>query len=174
MRRAFREPRGGERTTMEQVSWSIVGIVTLAFAMSGALVAPAAAEANDTKAIEKHIAELDTRYQAAVERNDAEEMAKILADDFVLVLGDGRTFTREDLLEKARTKAVLYERQVDSQQTVRVWGDTAIITALLWESGTKAGVPFDIKLWFSDVYVKTPNGWKYVFGQASLPLPQKP
>ena len=136
---------------MEQVSWGVVGMVVLALGIGTALVAPHAAEANDTKAIEQHIVELDTRYQAAVERNDADEMAKILADDFVLVLGDGRSFTREDLLEKARTKAVIYERQVDSQQTVRVWGDTAIITALLWESGTKAGVPFDIKLWFSDV-----------------------
>jgi hypothetical protein len=24
---------------------------------------------------------------------------------------------------------------------------------------------------FSDTYVRTPSGWRYVFGQASLPLP---
>jgi hypothetical protein len=31
---------------------------------------------------------------------------------------------------------------------------------------------FDYTLWFSDTYVRTPNGWRYVFGQSSLPLPK--
>jgi len=29
---------------------------------------------------------------------------------------------------------------------------------------------FDRKFWFSDTYVRTSAGWKYVFGQSSLPL----
>jgi hypothetical protein len=65
----------------------------------------------------------------------------------------------------------MYERQEDSQQTVRVWGDTAVITALLWEKGVADGKAFDKKLWFSDVYKLTPDGWKYVFAQSSIPLP---
>src|SRR6266566_2327767 len=49
--------------------------------------------------------------------------------------------------------------------------DFAVVTALLWEKGTDKGTPFDYRLWFSDTYVRTPGGWRYVFGQASLPLP---
>ena len=30
---------------------------------------------------------------------------------------------------------------------------------------------YHYKLWFSDTYVRTPDGWKYAFGQVSLPLP---
>jgi hypothetical protein len=29
----------------------------------------------------------------------------------------------------------------------------------------------DRRVWFSDTYVRTPQGWKYVFGQVSLKLP---
>jgi ketosteroid isomerase-like protein len=54
---------------------------------------------------------------------------------------------------------------------VRVFGDTAVVTALLWIKGTSGDTPFERKLWFSDTYVRTPQGWKYVFGQSSLPLP---
>jgi len=36
------------------------------------------------------------------------------------------------------------------------------------------GAAFDRRLWFSDTYVRTPQGWKYVFGQASLRLPDSP
>jgi putative component of toxin-antitoxin plasmid stabilization module len=66
----------------------------------------------------------------------------------------------------------VYEHQEDTEQTVRVWGDTAVITAKLWEKGTDNEKPFDYAVWFSDTYVRTPSGWKYVFGQSSLPLPK--
>ena len=100
-------------------------------------------------------------------------MDRILADDFVLVTGRGVSYTKADLLKDARSKKVTYEHQEDSQQKVRVWGDTAVITALLWVKGAGEGKSFDYKLWFSDVYVRTPAGWRYVFGQASLPLPKE-
>jgi ketosteroid isomerase-like protein len=121
-------------------------------------------------AIETEIAALDTEYQAAVEKNDAATMDRILADDFVLVTGMGKVYTKADLLEEARSGRVDYEYQRDREQTVRVWGDTAVITALLEAKGTDDGKPFDYKLWFSDTYVRTPAGWRYVFGQASTRL----
>jgi ketosteroid isomerase-like protein len=123
---------------------------------------------------EKTVAALDTQYQAAVAKNDADTMDRILADDFVLVTGLGKTYTKADLLKEARRKSVVYEHQEDSSQKVRVWGDTAVVTALLWAKGTEGGKPFDYKLWFSDTYVRTQNGWRYVFGQASTRLPSTP
>jgi hypothetical protein len=48
------------------------------------------------------------------------------------------------------------------------------MTALLTEKGTDEGKPFDKTVWFSDTYRRTPSGWRYVFGQASLPLPEAP
>lgn len=130
--------------------------------------APAGA-ASDDRAV---VAALDTQYQAAVERNDAVAMERILADDFVLVTGNGKTFDKADLLADARSGANRYEHQQDSQRTVRVWGDTAVVTALLWVKGRNKEQSFDYRLWFSDVYVRTPAGWRYVFGQASSRLPQ--
>ena len=120
----------------------------------------------------KAVAELDTQYQHAVKTNDAATMARILADDFILVTGKGKVFTKEDLLKEAREGGTTYERQEDSDQTVRVWGDTAIITALLWVKGASNGKSFEYKLWFSDVYKRTPDGWRYVFAQAAQPLAQ--
>ena len=120
---------------------------------------------------EKAVADLDVQYQAAVERGDATTMARILADDFVLTTGSGKTYSKSDLLDSARDSSVVYERQVASSRTVRVWGDTAVVTALLWLKGTNAGKPFDYRLWYSDTYARFPSGWRYVFGQASLPLP---
>ena len=119
------------------------------------------------------VAALDTKYQAAVKANDAAEMDRILADDFVLVTGRGKTYNKADLIAAARSKEIAYEYQdeLSQTQTVRVWGDTAVVTALLWIKGTQSGQSFERKLWFSDTYVRTAKGWRYAFGQASLPLP---
>ena len=123
---------------------------------------------------EKAVATLDTKYQEAVKNNDAATMARILADDFVLVTGLGKTYTKADLLEEARSGRVVYERQEDSNQEVRLWGDTAVVTALLWAKGTDSGKAFDYNFWFSDTYVRTPGGWRYVFAQASTRLLNTP
>jgi len=123
----------------------------------------------------KIVAVLDTAYQAAVERNDADAMAAILHPDMILVIGRGDVFTREDILRSARERDCEYERQVEDEgtQVVRMFGaDTAIVTARLWLKGTtRENEPFDRRLWFSDTYVRTPEGWRYAFGQASISLP---
>ena len=128
-----------------------------------------ASPADDAKAV----AALDTQYQEAVKRNDAATMDRILHDDFVLVLGNGTTQTKAELLAEARSKAIVWEHQEEEAgtQKVRVWGDTAVVTAKLWVKGSQGGKSFDHKLWFSDTYARTPSGWRYVFGQASLALP---
>ena len=119
------------------------------------------------------VADLDTQYQKAVKEGDAPTLDRILADDFVLITGRGKTFSKEDLLQEARAGKLIYERQEEIEQTVRVWGHAAVVTALLWAKGTDEGKPFEYKLWFSDTYVRTPIGWRYVLGQASLPLPKE-
>ena len=131
--------------------------------------------ATKTEEIEKIVAKLDTEYQAAVKANDAAAMDRILADDMVLITGRGKVFTKADLLKDARDKSTNYEKQDELEQKVRVFGDqTAVVTALLWIKGTSEGKTSDRKLWFSDTYVKTPKGWRYVLGQASIALPDAP
>jgi ketosteroid isomerase-like protein len=146
-----------------------IAIVAAGLALAAA--APSFAVNDDDR---KAVAELDTQYQRAVKENDAATMDRILADDFVLVNGRGRTATKADLLKEARLRSISYEKQDELEQHVRVWGDTAVVTALLWLKGTQDGKSFDYKLWFSDTYVRTPGGWRYAFGQASLPLPADP
>jgi ketosteroid isomerase-like protein len=138
----------------------------------GSVLAPVAfAAIGDPAEDPKTVAALDAQYQAAVKSNDAATMDRILADDFVVVLGSGKVYTKADLLQFAKTRRVQYEHQEDTDQTVRVWGDTAVVTAKLWMKGLDQGKPFDFHVWFSDTYVRTPGGWRYVHGQASLPLP---
>jgi ketosteroid isomerase-like protein len=149
--------------------WTKLILITVVFPLATTSKVNASPE-DDAKTV----AALDMKYQAAVKANDATIMDQILADDFVLVTGRGKVFSKADLLDSARKKEVTYERQDEEpgSQKVRVWGDTAVVTALLWIKSMQEGKLADYKLWFSDTYVRTPTGWRYVFGQASLPLPK--
>lgn len=130
----------------------------------------------DAEQDRRTVAALDTEFQAAVKHHDAATIDRIQHPDMILVLGDGRVFTKADHVQAALDRTIQYEVQDEDPgtQTVRVWGDTAVVTARLWIKGTNDGVPFDRRLWFSDTYVRTPEGWKYFFGQASLKLPDDP
>jgi len=145
---------------------SAFGAATLLLAAVPAFASPEA----DRRAV----AALDTAYQAAVERNDADAMAKILLKDMILVGGAGQVATAQQILDEARSKATVYERQVEAPgtQTVRLWGpDTATVTALLWIKGVSKGQAIDRHLWFTDTYVRTPQGWRYAFGQVGKDVP---
>ena len=161
-------PGGRKRIFRRAFLHAVVLTVGLALgSMARITLGVAKASADDRKIV----AALDTQYQAAVKKNAVAAMDRLLADDFVVVTGSGKTYTKADLLDEARSEQIHYEHQEDTDQTVRIWGDTAIITAKLWEKGTNQGKPFDKTVWFSDTYVRTPTGWRYVFGQSSLPLP---
>jgi ketosteroid isomerase-like protein len=142
-------------------------------ALAAALAANTASAADDVAAA---VAALDTAYQAAVEGNDWRAMDRILHPDFTLVLGNGSVHSRAELIEAARIRKFEFEKQVEmpGTQTVRLFGEnTATVTALLWLKGKRVSdqSTFEYKLWFSDTYVRTKDGWRYAFGQASLRLP---
>jgi len=160
----------GGRKRVSRCSFLQAVVLTVGLAlgsMARITVRGAQASADDRKIV----AALDTQYQAAVKKNDVAAMDRLLVDDFVVVTGSGKTYTKADLLDEARSEQIHYEHQEDTDQTVRIWGDAAVITAKLWEKGTNQGKPFDKTTWFSDTYVRSPTGWRYVFGQSSLPLP---
>ena len=140
-----------------------------------ALVSTTAFASSDNPA--SIVGALDTAYQSAVEHNDWQAMDRILHPDFVLVLGDGTVFTRAQLIDSSRNRKVLFEKQVEipGTQVVRLFGkDTATVTALLQLKGKRADAEttFDFKLWFTDTYVRTSDGWRYAFGQAGTPMPE--
>jgi uncharacterized protein (TIGR02246 family) len=144
----------------------------MAFLAAMAAGAAAASPADDERAV----AQLDRDYQLAVKTHDLAAIKRIHADDMILVTGRGKVFRGADLEENARKAAIKYEQQdeIEGTQKVRVWGDTAVVTALLWIKGTdpERGA-FDYKLWFSDTYVRINGKWRYAFGQASIPLPKE-
>ena len=64
---------------------------------------------------------LDARYQETVKKNDVATMARILADDCVLVAGNGRKQTKADLLKDSSSRVCAHAFGL----AVRVWPSIA-------------------------------------------------
>jgi ketosteroid isomerase-like protein len=143
-----------------------------ATASSGPIILGSAKKANDGEIV----AALDTQLREAVKTNDAPAIGRILAEDFVLINGRARPATKADLIKAAQEKSVIYEHQEELKgtQTVRLYGDTAVVTAVLWIKGIDGGNPIEYQLCLSDTYLRTPEGWRDAFCQASLPPPKPP
>lgn len=142
----------------------ILLVLSVVWISSSALAAGAPVCRND-------VAALDTEFQAAVKRNDAATVERLLPGDYILVSATGDVQRKADLVNDAREKKYVYTHQEDSHRTVRIWGNTAVLTALLWAEGTTQGRHFDVKVWFSDTYVCTFKGWRYVFAQVGTHVP---
>jgi ketosteroid isomerase-like protein len=94
-------------------------------------IRPAGSRADD----ENTVGALGAQYQEAVKKNDVATMERILANDFVLVTGNGRKQRKTDLLKESSSGEITYEHQEDTDRTVRGCNDTAVVTALLWATG---------------------------------------
>jgi len=69
----------------------------------------------------------------------------------------------------ARDVDAIFLRAVGERVEAAI-GDTAVVTETVWVKGSINGRPVDQKLSVTETYVRTPNGWRYVSGQASLPV----
>ena len=70
---------------------------------------------------ENTVGALDAQYQSTGgEENDVATMERILADDFVLITGNGRKQTKAAPLKESSSGEITYEHQEDTDRTVRV------------------------------------------------------
>jgi ketosteroid isomerase-like protein len=91
----------------------------------------------------------------------------LIASDWSVTHVAGQRITREevfrDLLESHATQMTAAD--VDEIE-VRVFGDAAVVTGRTHAQGTRSGVPFDLWLRFTDVFVRRGDRWQAVASHA--------
>ena len=101
-----------------------------------------------------------TRDRATVER--------LIAPDWVVTHLAGQRITRaevlRDMLESDATQ--INASDVDEIE-VRLFGDTAVVTGRTHARGTQSGAPFDVRLRFTDVFVRRGDQWQAVASHAT-------
>jgi uncharacterized protein (TIGR02246 family) len=125
--------------------------------------------AGSTAAAEAEVRKLMADAAAALSKNDADAMAKIYSDNYMLVNLDGSVETREQRLNALRNGDVKYTSFSYDEPNIRVnpEGTGAIVIARANIKGTMRGKPIDAYYRVTQVYVKMKDGWKQVTAQAT-------
>jgi ketosteroid isomerase-like protein len=121
----------------------------------------------DNAADEKEIFRLEDVIAKAWLNHDTATVGSIVADDFQSWSFKGARRSKADLLRTVE-KNTENNTKVDDA-VVRVYGDAAVYTARITDSGTRAnGQSFTAKTCVTEIYVRRSGRWQLVASHESL------
>ena len=122
--------------------------------------------ANPAPSVTEQITALEREWSSAVVRHDEEAVSKLLADDFVGIDGRGFVSDKAAEIEEAKPKAdkaglVLVGENL-SEVRVRVYGETAIFTAIKTAQFRSEKGESTIRYRRTTVWVRRGGSWQCV------------
>jgi hypothetical protein len=118
------------------------------------------------------LARLETVWNEAHLRGDADALDRLWADDFVATVPNMRAMAKADTIGVWRTGRMKFDRYETSDIRARVYDATAIVTGHVKRTRNMGGRAIDDDWLFTKVYVRRGNGWQVVAFHAS-PAPAR-
>jgi ketosteroid isomerase-like protein len=146
---------------------SLLVIASLAF---WALAFAAARNKPDTES--STILGLENKWNAAYQRGDIAAMDSLLADDFIITVEDGSTFSKPGYIAHNGDSTVHVKKSEMSDLRVRMHGNTAVVTGAYHEKGTSKGKPYEYRDRFTDVWMNINGRWQVIASHYSIPASQ--
>jgi ketosteroid isomerase-like protein len=117
---------------------------------------------------ELEIRAMEQLWNASRVKADVAALERILAPDWTVTHGDGTINTKSEYLADLKSGARRFSGDVkEDQLTVRVYGDTAVVSGLSDSSVTYNGKPSGGALRFTRVYVKRDGRWVMIVSHAT-------
>jgi ketosteroid isomerase-like protein len=116
----------------------------------------------------------ETKWNDAYKRGDPAAMESLLADDFIITVEDGTTYSKTGYLAHTADSELRVQISAMSDMKVRMHGSIAIVTGAYHEKGTSKGRPYESHDRFTDVWTKTKTnpGWQVLASHYSIPASQ--
>jgi ketosteroid isomerase-like protein len=138
------------------------------FAAACAIIAFAGAPlAQGVKSDQEILMQLERDWDAALHRNDAKFIERLLADEFIATYDDGTRADKKRELEIAASFNQAVQASSLDQFTIRIYGDTAVVWFRLRMIGPKQGKPVELALHYTDVWVMRDGRWQCVSSQST-------
>ncbi|GAA1980180.1 hypothetical protein GCM10009718_16390 [Isoptericola halotolerans] len=116
-------------------------------------------EAGSSDGPTAEIVAISDEWSRAIVANDAGRIADFMADDWVIVSEQGTT-AREEFLALVRSGELTHTAMERvTAPRVRVWGETAVLTARVTNTAHHAGRRLDADEWTTDVFVRREDRW---------------
>lgn len=111
---------------------------------------------------------LEEAWCSALLHADTEALASMMSDDYISITARGILQTKDETLNKLRTRQTRIISLELSDRKVRFYGSTALVTSLAQVEGTSENEDISGNFRYTHVYVRNPSGvWKLVSAEAS-------
>ncbi|HEY1422832.1 MAG TPA: nuclear transport factor 2 family protein [Candidatus Acidoferrum sp.] len=113
---------------------------------------------------------LEAKWNEAYKRNDLATMNSLLADDFIITVEDGTTYSKSGYIANAGDGAMHVEISEMSNLKVNVHGNVAVVTGAYHEKGTLNGKPYEYRDRLTDVWINSDGKWQVIASHYSIPV----
>jgi ketosteroid isomerase-like protein len=115
------------------------------------------------------VRKLEEKWAAAYKQREIGILATLLAEDFLITVEDGNTYSKQGYITHTADSSVKVEVAELSDLKVRVRGNLAVVTGAYHERGTSNRKPYEYHDRLTDVWVKSGNTWEVIASHYSVP-----
>jgi uncharacterized protein (TIGR02246 family) len=111
---------------------------------------------------EQELTQLTDQYIAALKSKDTATLQRIWSDDLTFITLRGDVQTKAQRLADIQSGANRFDSLETTDRTVRVYGDTAVMTSLTTLKGQYGGQEASGQFRVTNVFVRRDGGWQIV------------
>jgi ketosteroid isomerase-like protein len=115
------------------------------------------------------VRKLEEKWTAAYKERQINILSSLLAEDFVITVEDGNTYSKEGYITHSADPSVKVDVAELMDLRVRVRGNLAVVTGAYHERGTSNRKPYEYHDRLTDVWVKAGNNWQVIASHYSVP-----
>jgi ketosteroid isomerase-like protein len=115
--------------------------------------------------MEEELLKVEKGFVDAIAKNDLEAIERFVTDDWIIINADGGIIEKERFLEVIKSGALTHEMMQSDDIRVRVYGDSAIVSALTRSKGKFMEQEFTTHERSTDVFVRHDGRWRCVLTQ---------
>jgi ketosteroid isomerase-like protein len=112
--------------------------------------------------MEEELLKIEKEFALAIVKNDLEGIGRLVTDDWVMVDPDGEIVDRARFFDVIKSGALTHDMMESEDLRVRVYGDSAVVTAVTQTKGKFMGQEFSAQERATDVFVKRDGRWQCV------------
>jgi ketosteroid isomerase-like protein len=115
--------------------------------------------------MEEELLKVEKGFVDAIAKNDLEAIERFVTDNWIIINADGGIIEKERFLEVIKSGALTHEMMQSDDIRVRVYGDSAVVSALTRSKGKFMEQEFTTHERSTDVFVRHDGRWRCVLTQ---------
>ena len=111
---------------------------------------------------EEELLKVEKEFAETIVNNDLEGLGRVVADDWIIIDPNGEIVDRARFFEIIKSGSLTHEIMESDDLRVRIYGDSAVVTAITRTKGKFMGQEFSTQERATDVFVKRDGRWRCV------------